>query len=895
MATIPTINGDTTYRIDYDFQNNKFRQYRQWIGPHTSIAIDYDSAIAASSCIYVSSATGSASGSGTSASALDTLLAGANACTSGCPYVLVTNTTLYAEDLSAINNVYFQGFYAASGCTPTYTLRTLGYTPSDANTIYVASTGSDAASGTSAAPKLTLDAADAAASGKNVVIKDSATYDITPRTMVASGWYAALGQAPTVTVNAASATYTLSPTTFNSSTTAYIDSCVLTNGNIVLAWASGAGSYCAYKIINATGGEIRAASALDTSSCTYISTCPNGDGFVIAYADAGPGKFRMFTAGGLGTGSLTTFESGATKYIDCCELSGGGFAIAWQDDDASDVGRFSIYDSSGSFVYDGRAASFEGGATTDISICELATTDIVIAFTDSGDSGKGKFRRFNSTGTAQDGGTPVEFANSAAYTSSTGLSDGTFVISYYKSIYVAFCIYTSSGVAVISDVTAGFATYTNVISLLNNDFIIMLGGLGFGKFIKYNSSGTQQGETVTFEDGDTKYISASILSDDSFFIFYQDDADSDYGKFIKNTSIYYNAITVSAAATINGITYDGEDQEYLRRMIDGTANITTKWSEFKNVTDAINPTVGSVVRTVGANLDIQNCLVHDNKQGVYSNSNTNTITNNLFYRNTSGYGACLTGTAASSGDITVEHNTFFQNATGLQMENNNGTNEIIKNNIFSENTTYDINAENAMTTTYSIVSESKCANVTASSGCTTANPLFENDGSYDEDDTDLTLKMRVLGDYSDSPAYMLADDAIDRDAGAWDVIVIGQAETYSTVTITKPVQGIDLDYEVVGARKSRAKSGKTRTGKDAHVEVVKITHDGITTANFLKLLDMVLADDSEVDIYWNPTSDPNTYFTYTLVYETVSGSAKNYRNNAHGKQDVKLVFERKLS
>jgi len=143
---------------------------------------------------------------------------------------------------------------------------------------------------------------------------------------------------------------------------------------------------------------------------------------------------------------------------------------------------------------------------------------------------------------------------------------------------------------------------------------------------------------------------------------------------------------------------------------------------------------------------------------------------------------------------------------------------------------------------------------------------------------------------------MMGDDtAPDRDAGAWDVIIIGEAESYQSVNITKPPQGIDVDYEIVGARKSRSKAGTTRSGKDAVIEVVVVNHDGITDANYLKLLDMVLADNYEVDILWNPTTYPNSYYTYSLVYETVSGSAKNYRNNETGKQDVKLRFERAFS
>ncbi|MFA5422211.1 MAG: hypothetical protein WC344_05525, partial [Bacilli bacterium] len=70
MATIPNLYTDKTYQIRYDFETNKFRFYRGWIGPQTHIDIaTLPSTIAASSCMHIDSATGSASGPGVAASA----------------------------------------------------------------------------------------------------------------------------------------------------------------------------------------------------------------------------------------------------------------------------------------------------------------------------------------------------------------------------------------------------------------------------------------------------------------------------------------------------------------------------------------------------------------------------------------------------------------------------------------------------------------------------------------------------------------------------------------------------------------------------------------------------------------------------------------------------------
>lgn len=910
MATIPNLYTDSIYQIRYDFETNKFRFYRGWVGPQTHIDIEtLPSTIAASSCIYIDSATGSASGTGAAASAFNTILAAASACTATYPYALITNTALYAEDLSALNNSYFSGLYAVSGQTPTYTNRTIGFTPSDSNSIFVAATGSASGPGAASAAYNDPTLADTAASAsKYVVFQDSGTYDITPHTIVSSGWIAALGQSPTVTINAASATYTASATTFHSAATTLISSDVLTNGNIVIAWRDGADGHGKFKIITPANVEIKGETQFDTDTTanTVFVKALSGGGFVVAFDNywvgiAHTGSLRFYNSAGTATVNTIGFD-GQISYASVAELEDGNIVVAYCDVGDSSKGKFARFNTSGTIQ--GSITEFESGSTAHISVCSLATGDFVIAFQDIGDSGKGKFRRYTSVGVAADGGTPVEFASgTTSYISICPLSTGNFVVIYFDNVHTGkFSTYNSSGTAQgsIVDFCTGIIVLAKASALSTDEFIILYSLFGDeasgypndnSYFVKYDSSGTKQGQTIRF-DSSSQSGSISVLSDDSFYISYYDSGDSDYGKYIKNTSIYYNGITVSSAATLNGITFNGEDQEYLRRMFNVTAKLTAKWCEFKGVTDPIVPASAWAIYST-AEVDGQNNSIHDNVQGVYSEENTGTYKHNLVYRNTSGCGIHVKGAAASAGLITVEHNTFFVNSYGLQLESNNGTNETVKNNIFSGNTTYDIYSASAMSTTYSIVSAAKCNNVTASSGCTSANPLFVNTGTYDEDDTDLQIKNRLLGDYADSPAYMMGDDtAPDRDAGAWDVIIIGESESYQSVNITKPIKGIDVDYEIVGARKSRSKAGKTRSGKDAVVEVVVVNHDGITDANYLKLLDMVLADNYEVDILWNPTTYPNSYYTYSLIYETVSGSAKNYRNNETGKQDVKIRFER---
>jgi hypothetical protein len=885
-----TVHNDIDVRFDYNPQTHKTRFHRNWIGPQTHIDIALASTgFSDVNSIYVNTDAGSDSTStGYYSDPYLTYTSAANGCTATRTQVVQVNSDFHSEDLSAINNVYFEGIFSSTGATCTYTLRTLGYTPSDSNTIYVAKTGSDSNAGTSASPKLTLGAADTAASGKKVIIKDSETYTIANRTMVADGWYAALGQTPTVQIDTPS--YTATGTAFHSAATTLISSDVLTNGNIAIAWRDGADSHGKYKILTPAGAEVKGETQLDsesTESTIFVRALSNG-GFAIGFANLWVGVaytavVRIYNAAG--TLTATANFDGRIRYLSIAELADTNIVLAYRDVEDSNKGKFVRYktDTSGSVV--GSVTEFETGSASYVSVTALDDGGFVITYQDG--SGKGQFCRYNSAGVLQ--GVKTEFAALGNYTAVTKLTTGDFIIVYGASAGY-FRRYTAAGVAydVATQFTAHQPFYNNILPRSDGGFVITYqDGSGKGQFCRYNSAGVLQGAIHTICNQVISDLSACIQSDNAFFIHYHDYTDN-HGRYIENTSIYYDGFVASGAKTLNGITFDCEDNEYLRYLFNASAKITARWCEFKNLQDPIDFDYTPAYISTTADYDVQYCIMHDGEYGINAVANTGTFKNNIGYWNTN-YVLYQKGTAASLAAIDIQQNTFFDNSYGLGLEDNGGY-ELVKNNIFSDNSNYDIYAENAMSTTYSILTGSSY-HCTTSTGCIAANPLFIDTGVYDVDDIDLNLKLRILGDYSDSPAYQLSDATIDRDAGAWDSIVVGDATTWTTIYLTKPAAtGIETNYKFVNPTYKQMKAG-VNTSKESMLEEWKLK---LTVENdeFEDILSMMSCSSNLIRFYPDPYTYPSTFITCKLIYNPFKGFTKNYRLMKTGRQDVEISFAR---
>lgn len=518
--SVLALGPDKYYKIEYNPVTHKVRFVRETIGPHTHIDIEEaDYTYTNSNSIFVHTVDGDdGTGDGTTETPYKTLLKGANSCTATITHVIVLNTAFISEDLSTINNAYFSGFWAALGETPTYTTRTLGYTPADANSIFVDKTGNDTTGdGSQATPVLTIAKAITLCDGTHqaVVIMDSGTYDEAPFEFTGNflGLYAALGESPTVTIADDNSTWTATESTTE--------------------FEAGAANY------------------------TSIAAMSD-DRFVVCCEDTGDtnnGKFTIYNSDLSVDVATTTFDSGSITEIKCRVLSDDAFVISYSD---AGPGYFMIYESDGVTV---RKAStkFEAGTTANISMTVLSDDSFVVSYRDAGDSNKGKFVIYDSTGTAVK--TATEFESGAiTQTAIDTLSNDYFIIAYTDAGKGKFVIYDSSGVQVKAETEfeSAIATHISICVLPNDNFVISYynsGDSSDGKYIIYNSIGDIIKQQSEFEADAVYYLDSCVLSDGSFIISFQDLGDSK-GKHYKITGLYWTGITVSAASTVNGITFD---------------------------------------------------------------------------------------------------------------------------------------------------------------------------------------------------------------------------------------------------------------------------------------------------------------------------------------------------
>jgi hypothetical protein len=349
---------------------------------------------------------------------------------------------------------------------------------------------------------------------------------------------------------------------------------------------------------------------------------------------------------------------------------------------------------------------------------------------------------------------------------------------------------------------------------------------------------------------------------------------------------YYEHLVVSVAnAKIDGILLEPVDTDFLERFISATESLSLAYCALKNAVCTSDADCNAVY--TADPLTISRCVVCDNDKGIFAQANTVSITDSQFYGNSLGYAIDIDGAAASSGDITVEHCDIFDNYGSIHLENNNGTNEIIKNNILYDNA-LGIDAENDVDLSYSVCTDT---HVSATSGASvlSANPLYLNEGYLDEDDLDLNIKIEDLGYHATSPAYDLADD--DRNAGAYDVKYIGTVPSWSSITLDKP-DGFDGVIESVKIINQKD-NGTTSSRLKGRTETIKLKWSAIPVADWDELDALIDSGASEVRLYPDPTTHAADYDTYSIEYADLKCSPKYWRLSDRGNQDVELILSRK--
>lgn len=909
---------DQYMKFEYDPQNNKFAFMRQAVGAQGAIDIDVASFTPSNTnSVFVSNTTGNDStGNGNQATPYKTLLHAANLCTATRIYVVVLDSALYAEDLATLNNAYFSGIYAITGQTPTYTLRTLGYTPSDSNTIYVASSLADSsADGTVAHPVATIAAARALCDSthQSILINDSETY-------TEAGWeftgnvknlYAGLGCTPTI-----KPTQDFSLIDYDQGTklidekvlpqtvafTDILDQRVLSNGNIVTTFLNSSHGY--FIITNTTNSIVVDATSVDsTTTGLFFQVAVFTDKFAVCYENDTTLYFKIFNNDGTVSVPRVTISDfygtfSVVTGFKCIE-NGNNFIIsavkARNDVNWTYWGKFYIYDISGNIIDSTEFESVGYGVQYYYcgmhNVCTLSSGDYLLQYFKSDAT---IVLRISAAGTITTTTTLIAEYSYSGHVIPLDSNGYLCVYNFYFKLFNASDVLQGSQTQYTADTITAIAA-----AHLDND-TVMIGWIASNDnynvtYCIIDNTGSEVKTDTELCDwgssGSTFNMLFNVIDNGTvlYNIIDQDDSDKvKYGIFAP----YGNPLLkFSQDGVINGIIIDADDILNCNAIIDIDAyTVTSKFCEFLNNTNGSGLQNGWAIYGTGV-LTAQNNSIHDGHSGIYAATNTATVKNNEFYRLSGGYACHIVGAGGTGQTIQVTHNTFFNNYAGLQLENNDG-NELVKNNIFHDNNVYGILAETGITISYTLYTDTM-SGVTNGTSVILANPLFVNEGALDSDDTDLKIKLRVLGYPADSPAYQLADDTSpDRDAGAWDIIAIGAATTWTSFTVEKPATGIKVTHEPINALVNKHKNGSLQTSYDGWAEVVEITFEGIKNADYANFMLMLNCGESQIRCYPDSITYTTSFNLYNLIYDAVNSYAKMYKLTRTGIQDFTVKFAR---
>jgi hypothetical protein len=913
---------DSTIRIDYNPVTNKESFQLTSIGPDAGATISVYSGITPtdSNSIFVNDTTGNdTTGDGTSASPYKTVLKGINSCTATKIYVIIQDSATYAEDLTTVSNIYFTQIYADTAQAPVLQRRVLSFTPADSNSIFVnATTGNDSTGdGSQANPyaSITTGAANCDATHQAVVITDSATYTDGGLEFTGNflGLYAADGCAPTwepgvnIGFSAFGDTsikaYTTFPTTAASNFGPQAIG-VFSDNSFVVIYELAASPYTYYFIVyNATGSIQVAATSFDTGSAItsqpyFNVTVLSNDDFIISYIDKGDSnkaKFCKYSKAGVQQIGPTVLDSSSCEYTSIDKFSNDDFVVIWNDSTNNEA-SFEIYNSSGvSQVGPTVFLSFDA-EKMDVSV--LPNDDFVIIYTDSNDGDKGKFVIYNQSGVLQTG--PTIFNNAATNSSGASaalsmtidnMSNNNFIIVCADTVddETEFFIYNSAGVLQTGPITVDSygsgSTYCGRVKVFSDDsfMVYYYSRTDANNYYKlYNSLGVYNGIIAIQEPITTSTIAYNfnILNNDNIVF------SISAGFTIKNLT--YFLFKVSSSTVLNGININAVNLDYAQIIIYAIDDIDLKNCTLQKCLDTASNDLSYAVYS-DSDITAQYCSIHENGAGFYTEEATSDIQDCIFYKNEDGPAIHIKGAAASSGDITIEHCTLFNNYTGIRLESNNGSNEVLKNLIIHDNVNYGIQATTAVTYTYSTNTDT-LLNASAGASVLLTNPLFINEGVLDVDDTDLNLRSSLLGYTTSSPAIDLADDS--RDAGAYYRVIIGSAVTWTTITLYKPIKGVNVWTEPVKGIKNIRKDGSISTTREALTEYIQLDFLGVSNADYAEILALLQNDDSQVRIYPDPVTSPSAYNTYKYVYGTINGSASHYKLTRTGRGSNTIIFAR---
>ncbi len=180
--------------------------------------------------------------------------------------------------------------------------------------------------------------------------------------------------------------------------------------------------------------------------------------------------------------------------------------------------------------------TFNEGNTAQVDLCILATNNVAVVYRDQATSNIGKFGIYTSAGVAIIEDVDFTGGHNCQNLRCDTLTNGNFVILYRDndgSDTARFCVYSPAGVEVIAPVTMAVANATDtcVTALANGNFMVFYRAFPNGYVAVYQADGTEVTAPTIFNDNASHMQSVLLDSGEVFVVYHDDDNVPDDGVF----------------------------------------------------------------------------------------------------------------------------------------------------------------------------------------------------------------------------------------------------------------------------------------------------------------------------------------------------------------------------
>lgn len=894
------ISNDTQIKFEFNPQINKDEFALNAVGNSTMVNVPVITTDTDANSLYVSAA-GNDSNAGSYASPKLTINNAILNCTVDKTFVVIIDNSAYNGELTNTNS-YFQGLYKKTGSTCTVSLRSLDYTPSDANTIYVSKSGVDTNAGTYAAPVLTIAKAKTLtdANKTTVMILDNGVYDET--IIFESNFknlYSAIGATPIITpsYNALSldhsAVYNIGNTKL---TNAYYEYFSLNEDYYLVTYQDSVAETYSLKLWNPITNEDVVANTVLLNSTNYN----NIDYFDYdathlyfiekVYVAGNPTAKHIYKVSRTDLTLTTKYSSIANiathLVIDMKRFNDGKWCITHCTmTGGSETYYYSIYDSSFSVINSNQSIKtfadgyyYAGG-----QIVRRNDGNLNIFYNTRSSFTYYCFVRTissaNVTVNAEVNMSLSGIGNNASisnndYTMVTYNAPGSPYHSYYR-------ILSPTLTTIISTSLGGVYSLVQTTCSCAGEFLVIYqlnGTTTLTSFSRVNEAGTVLGTNTHDPLIRFEYVGDALGYNKPYIMYKKwQTFPTELHEYITHT---YNAITSAISTKIDGTTFDTDGEYFLNDIIKTTDTLSIKNCKFQNFTCPYSKSYVAV-ETTGA-LTFDNNIMVNGDKGIVATNNTVSVNNNVFANIVKDYAVTITG---SGSGVVVEHNTMNNCFNGIKLVSNGGT-EVLKNNIIHNSGSYSIYAQTAITTTYSIITGS-VYNAALGTQVIQSNPLLINESLISIADLDLNIKLKSLGFPLNSPAYNLADDS--RDAGAYNRSIVGSVTSWTSGTIAKPSK-IVKNKVMVGAVNVQLSDGSIDSYYDAISDQIELKWIGLSRTDYDVVDNINNTANPTVRIYFEPITNPNTFYTFTLIRSNYTNGDKHYLVDPLIVTDVSMKF-----